>query len=45
MQLTDYQYVPQTVDGSSLQSIIIPSGTKYKFARFLPDNKDKLVEQ
>ena len=30
---------------SSLQSIIIPSGTKYKFARFLPDNKDKLVEQ
>ena len=29
----------------SLQSIIIPPGTKQKFARFLPDNKDKLVEQ
>ena len=30
---------------SSLQSIIIPSGTKQKFARFLPNKKDKLVEQ
>ena len=30
---------------SSLQSIIIPPGTKQKFARFLPDNKDKLIEQ
>ena len=30
---------------SSLQSIIIPPGTKQKFASFLPDNKDKLVEQ
>ncbi|WP_170934988.1 leucine-rich repeat protein [Prevotella sp. P3-122] len=30
---------------SSLKSIIIPPGTKQKFARFLPDNKDKLVEQ
>ena len=29
----------------SLQSIIIPPGTKQKFASFLPDNKDKLVEQ
>ena len=32
-------------DCSSLQSIIIPPGTKQKFARFLPYNKDKLVEQ
>ena len=30
---------------SSLQSIIIPPGTQQKFASFLPDNKDKLVEQ
>ena len=30
---------------SSLQSIIIPPGTKQKFASFLPDHKDKLVEQ
>ena len=30
---------------SSLQSIIIPPGTKQNFASFLPDNKDKLVEQ
>ena len=30
---------------SSLQSIIIPFGTKQKFARFLPNKKDKLVEQ
>lgn len=45
MQLTDYQYVPQTVDGSSLQSIIIPLGTKQKYASFLWDDKDKLVEQ
>ena len=28
-----------------LQSIIIPPGTKQKFARLLPDNKDKLVVQ
>ena len=28
-----------------LQSIIIPPGTKQKFARLLPDNKDELVEQ
>ena len=33
------------VECSSLQSIIIPPGTKQKFARFLPDNKDKFVEQ
>ena len=29
----------------SLRSIIIPPGTKQKFAILLPDNKDKLVEQ
>ena len=30
---------------SSLKNIIIPPGTKQMFASFLPDNKDKLVEQ
>ena len=32
-------------DCDDLQSIIIPPGTKEKFARLLPDNKYQLVEQ